>query len=549
MQGFIPEINWIFKAIRKKQIWTFCLSIFTIMLKLAIFVQMQKAIDSISLQNINITLNYLQYIAILILLFFLINCIFQYYLRNLQYTSHYMIIKNLFDRALKRGYPFHEKYASSVLLSMIKEDSKLISDWKSIGIIVVCINVLTMMADIFIMLHYSLFVTLFIFTVTAICFFVTYHISKFIGKSTYDLQVSNSELNRKIIDYLNGFGVIKQYRKEAYFKTSLSDYIRNNNYKNSQKIARYYSVFTSIYSVMTMALPVLAILIGILLILRNQFTVGELLVTYALVGNLQEPVLDIPEFFNQRKQALAMQEKLLPILREEPALYEIHELEPFKFLEFDSEGYLFDNGKMILRDIHFVIKRGESIIIKGESGSGKSSLFNLISRFYNIEKQSVIIKYNGHFIHKIHPYYYYEHIIQVSQIPYIFMDTVKNNIVLAEYYTQQEFDEVIYTACLEEFFETKGEDYLLEENGVNISGGQRQRIGIARALLRKPDMLLLDEPVSALNLELVDTITERIIRYCIKYEITMIVISHIDSFEKYFQKIQHGFRVLAVDGK
>lgn len=87
------------------------------------------------------------------------------------------------------------------------------------------------------------------------------------------------------------------------------------------------------------------------------------------------------------------------------------------------------------------------------------------------------------------------------------------------------------TACLEEFFETKGEDYIFEENVTNISGGQRQGIGIARALLRKPDLLLLDEPTSALNVELVDTIIERVTQYCIKYGIGMAVISHKDSFE------------------
>lgn len=549
MQRFKVEINGIFKPIRRKQIGTFCLSVLTIILKFTILIQTQKAIDSISLENINITMNYLKKIAILILLFFLINCVFQYYLRNLQYTSHYMMIKGLFERVLKKDYSFHEKYTSSVLLSMIKEDSKLISDWKSIGIIAVCVNGLTIVVDFLIMIHYNFWVTFFIFTVTAICFFITHYISELIGKATYDLQVSNSELNQKIIDYLNGFKVIKQYRKETYFKSTLSDYIDNNNYNKSRSIAKYYSVFTSIYSVLTTALPVLVILVGILLVLKKQFTVGELLVAYALAGNLQEPVLVIPDFFNQRKQALAMQKKIWPILSEETVLYINSELESLNSLSFDSEGYLFDNGKMILQDIHFVIKKGESVIIKGESGSGKSSLLNLISRFYNIEKKSVVIKYNGILINKIQPYSYYEHIIQVSQIPYIFKDTVKNNVVLAENYTEQEIKEVIYTSCLDKFFENKGEDYLLEENGANISGGQRQRIGIARALLKKPDILLLDEPTSALNLELVETITERITQYCIKYGITMVVISHNDSFEKYFEKIQYGFSVLIIDGK
>lgn len=549
MQRFKVEINGIFKPIRRKQIGTFCLSVLTIILKFTILIQTQKAIDSISLENINITMNYLKKIAILILLFFLINCVFQYYLRNLQYTSHYMMIKGLFERVLKKDYSFHEKYTSSVLLSMIKEDSKLISDWKSIGIIAVCVNGLTIVVDFLIMIHYNFWVTFFIFTVTAICFFITHYISELIGKATYDLQVSNSELNQKIIDYLNGFKVIKQYRKETYFKSTLSDYIDNNNYNKSRSIAKYYSVFTSIYSVLTTALPVLVILVGILLVLKKQFTVGELLVAYALAGNLQEPVLVIPDFFNQRKQALAMQKKIWPILSEETILYINSELESLNSLSFDSEGYLFDNGKMILQDIHFVIKKGESVIIKGESGSGKSSLLNLISRFYNIEKKSVVIKYNGILINKIQPYSYYEHIIQVSQIPYIFKDTVKNNVVLAENYTEQEIKEVIYTSCLDKFFENKGEDYLLEENGANISGGQRQRIGIARALLKKPDILLLDEPTSALNLELVETITERITQYCIKYGITMVVISHNDSFEKYFEKIQYGFSVLIIDGK
>ena len=540
MKKFREEINNIFKPLKKKQALTMLFSAGVIAFRFLLLIEIQELVDSISQENFDITMGHIKKCLVFIVIFFAANCIFQYFFRTLMYTSHYALIKSFFGDSLKKEYAFHEKYTSSVALSMIKDDSKFISDWKSFGLITLIFNVVTLVAAFGIMLRYNILITVIILGCVVLCFVLTHFISNVIGTKTYNLQMANSNMNQKIIDYLNGIKDIKQYKKEGFFKKRLADYIDGTTYKYSRSLSAYYSIFVSIYAVLTIALPILVILIGSIMILNGQFTIGQLMATYALVGVLQEPVLNIPEYINQRRQALAMQDKIMPILEKEKQDYSTDHLAPLQTFSFHSDAYTFQDGKSILEHVDFELERGGHLILRGESGRGKSSLINIISGFYSIKGQPVQMQYNGIPVENIQPQAYYDHVLQAPQMPYIFRDTVLNNITLGESYSEDAIREVIQMSGLTEFVKSKGMDYLLEQNGENISGGQKQRVGLARVLLRKPDLLMLDEPTSALDAELVSTVTENVVSYCERYGIALILISHNDSFERYYEMIQPG---------
>ncbi len=539
MKQFDKEINRIFKPLQKIQIVTAIIFIVNTFIRYFLLVEIQQMTDSISTRVVDITWGYLRDCVVLAILFFLLNCICQYLYRNLEYTSHYSFMENLFALSLEKDCSFHEKYVSSSLLSMIKDDSKFISDWKSTGIITVIGNIISFLLAFGIMLYYNIWISIAVFLIILLCFLCTQYISKAISHQRYQLQVSNTEISNRMVENFNGIKEIKQYKKETFFKNQLSHFIEQNSIPYSKRISRLYSAFTSTYAMLVITLPIFSILIGVVLILKNQLTIGELIAIYAVVSTLQEPVQVIPDYLNQRQQALAIQEKIMPILEKNRTVYSVKQLGEMASFTFDSDGYRFEDGKTILKDVRFKVKKGETVIIKGSSGKGKSSLFQLISRYYNRNGQEVKIKYNGIEIETIDPNVYYDHVMQLQQMPYIFKDTIFHNLTMGETYSKEELEEVIQTACLEELIEAKGYDYQVEQNGENLSGGQKQRMGLARVLLRKPDLLMLDEPTSALNPELVTELTKKVIRYCRKNQIALLLVSHQDSFERYFQKEQN----------
>lgn len=532
---FHPEIEQIFKPLKKTQIIAMILTTVKLVVRLLVIIELQKIVDSISVTDWGKLQIQLQKSLLMVITFFLLNCVFQYIFRNLQYNSHYILIKGLFGLSLKKEYTFYEKYVPSAILSMVKDDSKFIADWKSIGIITVYLNVLTVILVFAIMGTYHVGFTFINIFIIVFCLVITRYISRMMGKKTYDLQVSNTEINERMVDYLNGIKDIKQHQKETFFQEKLANFIDQNAYKHSKEFSKYFSFYMSIFALLAMALPMISVLVGVILISYGQFTVGKLLATYMLVGNLQEPVMVIPDFLNKRRQAIAIQDKILPLLKDrkqENFQGQIGDLDEFTF---QSEEYLFEDGKSILKNIHFTLRKGAVILIKGESGKGKTSLFNLLSKFYSTKGQKVRIQYNQIPVENIPLSMYYDHVLQAQQTPYIFRDTLLNNVVLGETYTKEDIDEIFYVVCLDEFVEMKGLDYLIEQNGENISGGQRQRVGLARTLLKKPDILLLDEPTSALDQELIAVITQRIAEYCEKYKIGLMVVSHNDSFEQYYK--------------
>jgi ABC-type bacteriocin/lantibiotic exporter with double-glycine peptidase domain len=533
---FNPEIEQIFKPLRKMQLLAIILTTGVLVFRLLVVIEIQKIVDGLSTFNLEVLQMQLKKSLIMILAFFLINYIFQYIFRNLQYNSHYILIEGLFGISLKKEYSFYEKYVPSAILSMLKDDSKFIADWKSIGIVTIFLNILTVIFVFAIMSTYHLIFTLVIIFIIIFCFIITRYVSKMMGEKIYDLQVSNTEINKKIVDYLSGIKDIKQHKEENFFQAKLSNFIKNDTYNHCKAYSKYFSFYMSIFALLAMALPIISVLIGVILVLNGQFTVGKLFATYMLVGNLQEPVMVIPDYLNKRRQAIAIQDKILPLLEKRKKENLQGKISDLKEFTFQSQEYIFGDEKSILKNVKFSLSKNSVILIRGESGKGKTSLLNLLSRFYSTNNQKVEIKYNQIPIETIPISEYYEHVLQAQQTPYIFRDTVLNNVVLGKRYAREDIEEIFHVVCLDEFIEAKGVNYLIEQNGENISGGQRQRIGLARTLLKKPDILLLDEPISALDPELIVVITKRIAEYCEKYKISLIVVSHNDSFERYYEE-------------
>lgn len=146
------------------------------------------------------------------------------------------------------------------------------------------------------------------------------------------------------------------------------------------------------------------------------------------------------------------------------------------------------------------------------------------------------ILYNGIDIDTIATKDYYRHLLLVEQNTALIEGTLQENIVLGDTFPLQAIEEVVEVCALKSFIANRGIDFLIEDDGKNISGGEKQRIGLARFLLRRPEILLLDEVTSSLDVETRNEVAYRVIQYIRKYHMTLLVISHNNDFDKYANK-------------
>jgi ABC-type multidrug transport system fused ATPase/permease subunit len=164
-------------------------------------------------------------------------------------------------------------------------------------------------------------------------------------------------------------------------------------------------------------------------------------------------------------------------------------------------GFSYDHDNQVLRDVEMRLKRGRSYALVGQSGCGKSTLLDLLMGFHAVDEGRLLV--NGLPIDRISHAALRERILLVSQDTAIFNDTVANNLRFGGVASQDEIERACRVACIDDFIRTLPQGYStqLSYRGSNLSGGQKQRIGIARAVLRRPDLLLLDESTSALDAE------------------------------------------------
>lgn len=278
-------------------------------------------------------------------------------------------------------------------------------------------------------------------------------------------------------------------------------------------------------------------LVGVFLAIQGQITVGSILNVTQLLNHVMGPLANISAYFTKMKAADAIYGLISMELENNSRSISTSKMinDIPKKIEFCEVEKKF--GKRILFEhVNLIFENGKKYLVEGESGSGKSTLLKILQNVYS--DYSGVVKVDGVDYQMIDKEEWYQCLSVVNQDSFVFQDTIYNNIVLFQTYNEKELENILKICELDKLVmeHEEGLDFVIAENGKNISGGEKQRICLARALIRKPSILILDEATSALDADMAYRIEKRILEI---EEMMVISISH-----RVFQDLKEKYEVV-----
>ncbi len=493
-------------------IWMIVYSIFSLIL----VSKVSNLIDSLSHFSFNKkdSILFLFYLV----LFIIVSFISQYYFNRLPILGKNVLVKKLYSNMLSRDYGFFEKNDESKLNSLFQNDIQTLGSGLAVNPVSIIYQSVTFILIVCMMIYYHALLTVLLFCVISLCFFLTSVISKKIAKYNNDVFAQRNVFIQKITESIRAHSIVSTLYKEKVYENKMNDFLNQHLQKDEFKQSFYQALYITIYIILSIALPLACVGLGIMFVYSNQLTIGKLLAMYALITQAQEPIRQLAELRTASESMNQLKKRIKKVFDKQGDCSLSEQLQSVDKIEVNIDEFGYE--KPILKNLHYEIQKGDKVWISGESGCGKTTLLKLIMGFIHTE-HSILI--NGIDVNKIQNLY--DHILLVDQNSYIFDASIYDNITMYDSFTEEEFNEVVSLCQLDELIEDKGRDYMLNSS-LNISGGQAQRICLARMLIRKPEIILLDEPTSALDEDTSKAFTKALKKYLDKYHMTLLVVSH-----------------------
>ena len=337
-----------------------------------------------------------------------------------------------------------------------------------------------------------------------------------------EISKKNERFVSIVNELLSGFPVIKSFRAETQASRLFSQ--RNEQAEEAKKNKRRTEQLISLLANDAGIIAQMGIfLAGAWLAISNKgVTAGVVIVFVQLMNYILNPISQVPLLWSNRKAAIALMEKLSDALSENVREEGREKLNVFsEKIEVKDLTYGYEPESPVLKDLDVQFDAGKSYAIVGGSGSGKSTLLNLLMGSSSNYQGEICI--DSVSIKNIESESLYQLMTSVQQNVFVFNDTIRNNVTMFHEFPDKEVTLALERSGLSEFIEKRGEEFVCGENGANLSGGERQRISIARALLRKSPILLVDEATAAL-----DAATARAVSFSILNLVgmTRIVVTH-----------------------
>lgn len=454
--------------------------------------------------------------------------------------------RRLFKHLMFMPVSFFDVNSSGKLLSRITYDSEMIASSASGSLITIVREGAYIISLLAVMFYTSWELTLVLFVIGPIIAVLVRSVSKIFRRLSKNMQDSMGELTSTTEQMLKGHKVVLSFGGQLVEEERFN-HVSNDMRRKSMKMMTADAISDPIVQIIaSLALAAVLYLATTPLIADDHLTAGSFTVVFSSMLAMMRPLKSLTNVNAQFQRGMAACQTLFGILdlqtekdegtyKAEPAKGEV----TFKNVSFAYQG----KDELALKDISFTIPVGKTVALVGRSGSGKSTIANLVTRFYDVNEGEILL--DGVNIQDYRLSNLRENCSVVSQQVHLFNDTIANNIAYAatDKYSREEIVEAARAAYALEFIEKlpQGFDTVIGENGASLSGGQRQRLAIARALLRNSPVLILDEATSAL-----DTESERAIQAALeelKKDRTVLVIAHrLSTIEKADEilVIEHG---------
>ena len=371
---------------------------------------------------------------------------------------------------------------------------------------------------------YNLFISVLIFNKSSLIYLLLIHIPlilqtiylvrrrKVQEKYYNEMAKTMDEITEETLENVKGIRVIRAYSLLDKVRNSFVGKLRSYAISNEEYMKKTL-VYQPLNTVSLATSYIIAVACGFYFINLGMMTLGELISVCVVIGMIQWPYIALSELVIMIIEVRQATKRVLEISDKKADVNNDLAESNFEFnssIEFKEFNFSYEDNNHVLEDINFTINKGETIGVVGKTGSGKTTFIKQLLRLYPIEKNTLL--FDGKGIERYYDYTVREKIGYAPQEYQLFSKSIKENVLFYRYDLEDRLDEVLEQADIKKDISRfkDGIDTLVGENGLSLSGGQKQRLGIARALLSNPEILILDDSLSAVDSNTEKTIIENI---------------------------------------
>ena len=444
------------------------------------------------------------------------------------YQIVHTLRRDLFNHLQRLSLSFHTRARSGELLTKVASDTNNLRDAFTESVLTFAVHLLTLAGMFVTMFILDWTLSLIVLGTFPVMFYALYYVYRKIKTSARRQRRKEGMLAARISEILSAVTLVQAFGRERY-EGERFEFESAQTVDESIRTARMSAAASRTVEIISAAGSWAVILFGSLQVLAGRMSPGEVLIFAAYVNQVYSPIRNIVKLSTRLSRAVVSAERIAeifdlePNIEDDPAAVQASDLKGE--IVFNNVSFDYGDGKTVLKNTSFTIAPGERVALTGASGAGKSTVVSLLLRLYDPSSGAILI--DGVNVKKYQRESLRREIGVVLQDSLLLGATIRENIAYGKPdATQEEIETAAWQAHAHYFIMAlpDGYDTVLGERGMTLSGGQRQRIGLARAIIKRPSILILDEPTSAIDADSESLIWDAVER--LQHGRTILVIAH-----------------------